>query len=753
MPQMQTFHKNVLLSLVLCVAITELLSAQIVHPIVPEIRCQQLMGGATVLVITWRPGTEDFDGLSRLRVTAGARIAILHLTNGESLPSDVMPWALDLVAARRKEEAAQSARVFDGRAFFLNLPDRVADSSDLQNLWNVDTLAVNIAQIIALVKPHVLLLCTGEGLQGKNAQDTIIENAIRIAAHRCAEGIYDNKNKLSAWQIQCLARSGLPSGRNNKYFLTGKPDKTSASKILAEASRSCYSSLSLSTPLHEKKALKYKILEQSGKSTSNYIVDRIQITSSTLRSLQKTVRTAGESLLNRKSTAALRVLSTLDSISVYLKAGLNRYSELDQRAMILWKGDLDYVQARDAEQHYEMNVSDSIVTERQVFFVHVKLLSPEYRRGINQIMFHKTKTEDWIINESLGTVYDLNRDSVFRILSPEHLPYNTPVALHGAHRLTLDDPFRFSIIHQGKTRAESAIITKEVLLRYSPRHASVIQTPIVPISQKSQLIVDSYNYTRDPVDGMLFVKDSICWSDTVRFSLFKKDDGRRDTFQLHWADGLPTGDYSVEIRGSSRSVGSFLGRTISPQPSSAKSIAIISDRVDSPLEEYFHEAGPRVKKVPWQQLSEGFLTNIDVLIVDRDTRIEYSSIEKNVGQWIRNGGRLIILPQFSSTDRIKFLTMNIAFVPSLPVKVNMCKSVDGYQKYLQTSDETIRGIIEYATPSILEPLITTKDGKIVLAQNKEGRGTILLSALDLDAWIGRVDPAGYNILAKIALSQ
>jgi hypothetical protein len=364
-------------------------------------------------------------------------------------------------------------------------------------------------------------------------------------------------------------------------------------------------------------------------------------------------------------------------------------------------------------------------------------------------LFHKTKKEDWAINESLERVFDLKRDSIFRILSPEKLNYNTPVALYGLHQLTLEEPFRFSIIHQGKTRSESFIITKEVQLRYSSRHASVVQTPIVPITNFNRVIVDSYNFTRDPVDGMLFIKDSICWSDTVRFSLFKKDEGRRDTFSLHWVEGLSTGDHRLEIRGSKHIVGSFIGRKIPIQPSWNTKIALISDRILSPLEEYFHVVGADAERITWQQISEKYLSNIDVLLLDRDTRIKSQSVVEIIGQWIRKGGRIIILPQYSISNHCNYFDKDIIFISTSPVKVNTLNAAGAYQEYLRESDAMMRGRIDCSTPSSYEGLITTIDGQLVLASKNDGQGSIILSALDLDLWIAQVDLIGYELLGKL----
>ncbi|RPI05086.1 MAG: PIG-L family deacetylase [Ignavibacteriae bacterium] len=749
---MQPFLKTVSISLFILFTASGWSSAQLQPPLSPDIRCQQLLFGPTVLVITARPGDEDFEGLSRLRVSAGARVAILYVTNGESLPSEIKPWSPALLEARRKEEAVSAAHRFNGRAYFLNTPDIVIDTLARREEWNGDSIASKIASVVKLVKPHLVLFCEGRLLKSENVQNKIIEQAIVKAAHQCAAGKITGGPGSAPWQVQCIASTARRSSRSRTIELIRNDARSRNSKSLAEQARSSYSSLLLPERQNKDDGIGYRILEQHGGSSSNVIIDRIQFPSPRLRPVRDAVRSAAESLFNGRPGSGAKVSSALESISLCLKEGLNRYSELDQRALILWKGDLDYFQSKETEQYVDVSVSDSMVTERQIFFVSVKSNDPKFRSGINQILFHKTKNEDWVINESLEHLFDLNKDSVFTILSPEHLPFNTPAALYGLDRLTLDEPFRFSVIHQGKSQHESAIITKEVVLRYSPRYASVVQTPVVPIAPSSFVVVDSYNFTRDPAEGMLFVKDSICWSDTVHISLMQKDEGRRDTFNLHWVNGLPPGDYPVEIRGSNRSVGSFVGRTIPLPQKTAQRVILLSDRTESPLEDYARLAGLDIKILPWQEFFRDSLAMTDAVIVDRDTRIDFSAFERKIHSWLDGGGRLILLPQFSMTDRIHLFKTDISFRAVMPFSAYRLKGSKNYQDFVRKSDSEVRGVIDGAVPSLFHPLLTTKDDYLVLAQRQLGRGFIIISALDFDVWIGRLDPAGFELVTKI-LSQ
>jgi len=126
-------------------------------------------------------------------------------------------------------------------------------------------------------------------------------------------------------------------------------------------------------------------------SRSAVLFDRVQIATPRLQSLGRMVRTAGESILKRRASSNKNIADALDGISSCLTEGLHQFSELDQRALINWKGDLDYFQAKDAENSVHITVSDSILTERQLFFIRVNIVNPLYRQGTNQIMFHKTK--------------------------------------------------------------------------------------------------------------------------------------------------------------------------------------------------------------------------------------------------------------------------------------------------------------------------------------------------------------------------
>ncbi|HLP15567.1 MAG TPA: PIG-L family deacetylase [Bacteroidota bacterium] len=742
--------------------------AQMLAPISPTIRAQQLKSGPTILVVALRPGQEDFNGLAMLRTTSGARLSFLYMTNGESVPSETGPWSQPIVAARRKEEARRTSIAFDGHAFFLNIPDVGLDSVSMEHAWRADSLTARMTRIVATVKPHLILLCTGADVTPAHVQGSLIASAVRSAADQCAKGFPDVR---SSWRVQCIAEAHHAAEQGAMSLTAAKTKETAEAKRLAATARSMYASLLLQ-PSHEQAPdrVHYRIIEQeAGNHPSRFILDGIHVSSPELRAVAQSVQRAGESLLSGATARARQsVAAAEESVSVHLQRGLKNYSELDQRALILWKGDLDYLHAKAAERYVDIQVSDSILTERQVFFLSVRFLRQELKSGINQLIFHKSKNEDWGFNETKTTIFDLNRDSIFRVLTPEHLSFNTPVALYGLGRTTLDDPFRFSIVHRGKSDAKSFIMTKEVTLRYSSRHASVVQTPVVPIAEGSRVIVDSYNFTRDPVDGAFFVNDSLCASDTVRFSLNDKDEHRTDTLHLRWASGSSIAEYKGRIGAGKRPIGTFIGRSLTMPSLGGKRIVLVSDRAASPLIEYFAMAGLHVSITPSRRITDALLSNTDVLMIDRDTQLDDFGHGASFVQWIRDGGRVIVLPQFSGSPARLFSPDTVAFRPTDLIQSNALKAVPEYQASLSapidgskdangaasaesvaSADGVVRGVIDVPASSQYEKLITTVDGKPVLVRKALGKGMVIVFSIDLDAWIGQRLPAGYAIFAKI----
>jgi hypothetical protein len=751
---MTTYLKKTILWLFTVIQTSHLISAQLKDPIPKDIRCQQLIHGPSVLVVTIRPGDEDFEGLSLLRQAYGARISFLHLTNGESVPSTVWPWDISLIAACRKDEAVRSAHVFGGNSYFLNIPDGVVDSSSLISNWNSDSLAIEIASVIKSVKPHLLLFNVGAISTIDNFQASIIEGVLLKAADRCSNGEGSERNILSTssrWKVQCLASTGYYQQRKKRYPLAKIDLDQRQVGSLSKKARDCYKSLAPFRLSDGANTKLYTILRQVSTTQPSYMIDRLQLTTPRLYAMHKIVQTAGRSIIKGQSKWRNKVGIALDSISACLKIGLQQFSELDQRALVNWKGDLDYFHAIDAERCFGIIVSDSILTERQVFFIGVKIQDSTYRQGTNQILFHKNRKEDWVINESMERVFDLNRDSLFRILTPERLSYTVPTALYGINQLTLEEPFRFSLIHEGKTRMESFIITKEVSIRYSSRHASVVQTPIVPISEKSILILDSYNFSRDPVDATLFVKDSICWSDTIRFTFSQKDEVRRDTFRLHFREDLRVGDYPLVIRSSRHIVGSCVARLVSNLPQVNFKIAVISNRGKSLLDDFFQMSEIQYEKFSPDEISDTLLHRFQVAIIDRETQIPKDGISKHIEEWTKQGGRIITLPQyFTSYDGFKFLA-NTSLNRIAPRKLNTMLAENSLQVNIVSSKAIVHGIIECHQPSYYQGLITTQEGQLLIAMKKVGLGTVILSAIDLDFWIAQLDLEAHQLMRKLIL--
>jgi hypothetical protein len=189
------------------------------------------------------------------------------------------------------------------------------------------------------------------------------------------------------------------------------------------------------------------------------------------------------------------------------------------------------------------------------------------------------------------------------------------------------------------------------------------------------------------------------------------------------------------------------------QHSRSTRIALVTDRVVSPLEEYFQILGVQAERISWRQISDTHLENKDVLIIDRDTRIEYPDLMAAIGQWIKNGGRVIILPQFSTTDQKNFLHLGISFHRKPSLNMNTLIAKKDYQKYLHGSAAIVRGVLHCSVPSAYEGLISTPDGRLVLASKHDGRGSIIISALDLDVWIAQVETIGYELFEKLIFFQ
>jgi hypothetical protein len=733
---------------------------QEIHKIVLD-----LQNPAVVVFIALRPGTEDFTALASLRLGQGAKVTTVFVTNGESIPNDAAGESQRLTAGRRKEEAYECATELGAQAYFLNLPDPgiLNSSQTLGSLWNKDTLSSRLAGILEAIHPDYIFL-TGDLLLGGSSSESmrmLREILIQVTRQNPA-GIKATKAPQRSTRV--FVDDGGPT---QKFRFDGsmKPQYSNhtAAQIGADALKH-YLSYRAQWPKLTNGARGYALAYPQIKPIPISFSSGVTIVPPHLKTLSDEIMKLTRGIDGSKSGDALFRLDLLvrkvDSTVQTVGGGFTPH---DQGILVRWKNDLEDLRCALLGVNVDFTLSDSLVTDNQIFVLSFNAFKPALSGGATSIYIPKSSNIEWIVNESLTRSFPFDGQSKFRILTPGQLAKNTPAASQGLAASRMRTNFLFMIVHRDTVRARSFIYRKEIPLRIAPLQSIELPNDIVVASQNNPLTFWIQNVSRDPVGGSVSVHDSVVRGGPK--SLLVK--GRKelsDTLHLSWKEDLPFGDYTAKVWTSKKEVGRFRGRKFPCEVNNPGTIGIVSSIALSSLEQAVRNLGLTTNGLTPDSAGVRSLSELHTTVIDRDafaTDQLDPGFERDLWQWVNDGGRLILLPQFHApstpfADRpIPRFEEGVATQPGAEVLVDTSYSLTYIPNRLNVGDwsgwmfSTAYGSLN-VSGSASEVSLRAKDsGAPLLTSTRVGKGTVVCVALNLDAQWMNVVPGAYRLLANI----
>ncbi len=706
-----------------------------------------------VLWIIPRPGAEDFEAIASLREMRGTRSQLLFMTNGEAAPDDRAEWSLAITAGRRKEEALSSARVLGGDAYYGNLPDR-AGSWPFVPRANLDTAVVNIARVIRMVRPSMVILARDRvtGL-GSRTEDSLFTDLLRQAIALAGEkGIMLSTPLPSArvWKVPVFMTPASPSIRS----VTIGPSRSSATSVtrVAAAARGAYESLS--AQLQPMPADRYTQSDGKIPRGMKRLGDGVMPVSSklkgTLREMQK-ISVGLERTRNLRRARSL-VDEGYRHVEEHLQSGLSALPEQDVRTIVSWKGTLDEIQYELAAPGLSVTVSDTLLIGRQVFMINVSVPKRVLRQGTTQIMFQLPADDRWIVNESLKRLFDLQKDSVFRVVTPLENQLSYPVPTFGLNALLLREPFRFAIIHDAPTSAGRFISVREVPLGFAAKDAGVILTPAVLAGSDDPVVIDSYNFSRDSTTGFYWVHDSLCTGTTHEFRLPKKGSVSRDTLSLAWDSVAVGSDHVIDIHAGRVVVGQVLGRAIAAPSLEGRTVGLRSPRRQSAIGSALRRMGAHV--VPMEGSVEGQkLADLNDLVIDRGARL--SAEDRTVLlAWARRGGNLVVAGNPDATWRFGSDSLWFAFTDPIPTTDTLAATNlhtrsegSGATRLIAWGVSPAWQQIRWSTGLAPQVQVKSPEGHPLVASLPLDEGRIVFVSLSMAAQLQMMNPDFFAVLA------
>ncbi|MFQ5798827.1 MAG: PIG-L deacetylase family protein, partial [Bacteroidota bacterium] len=457
----------------------------------------------------------------------------LYMTNGEATPSDFNGETPFRLAARRKEEAYRSMTYIGGETLFLNVSDAgiVNDRGKLEHFWNPDTVIAGLTEVIRTYRPDVVLINRdlrgepGVTLRQSTLQDFLL-NAIRAVQDSLQAGTTKVGSDMLSWKVQ---RIFVDKGTQKQPFQMNidlrHPIWKKSYREIAEEAVENYESLRAQIPAWRKQGDRsYTLLSPSRSEAPSSFDSGLELVSPRLQGIANDVAQLANLARTGGSANALGLLSTaIDSVVRALGWGTFKLTKPERRALITWKGRLEDLRCSLLDVDIQFEVSDSLVTRRQLFFLNFTNFKAKVGAGKTEILFPGVLTGNWVVDESLEHRFPFQVPREFRILTPKKLEFNTPLAVFGLDRAMVRTNLSFIILHQDSLPERNFQYRKDIPLRVGPRFSSEILTPVLYVTPGERLVYRFQNLTRDGVYGETFVEDSLVSSDHKRFHLRTKD--------------------------------------------------------------------------------------------------------------------------------------------------------------------------------------------------------------------------------------
>jgi hypothetical protein len=733
-----------------------------------------LQGGAVVLSVALQPGYEDLPLLSLLRTSLGARIVTVYVTNGDATPSDASGDAPQFVAAQRKEEAYQACRVIGGQSFFLNIPDPgIVDSrSALESAWNPDTLVFRLAAAIRSYRPDVVLLHRDfRGGDGTTVRLEMLGDDVRKAIS-AAERPSDKEKSVGIlpWTVQRVYLETAGGGRESvalpkdaMHPVWNKPCRSIGDEALAR-----YRTLRLQLPHWlGSGGRSYKRMVPAIAPREKVLLSGLPVVTPKLARIASVVRRAASKGQGGRMTASLAPVSAaIDSVERFFRRNAPSLNNAESRLVSEWKNRLEDLRCSVLGVGITVVPSESLITGNQLFFLRFTGYESATSKTHTKILFPMAIDHTWGINQSINYEFDFSAPSEFNVLSPQSLEYNTPGSLYGLSRPLVRTRFSFIIYHGDSIRSQNFVYRGEVQLRTGPRRSFELLTPAIRALAGEPVGYALLNFSRDPFEGEIFIRDSLIGIASKRIVLARKDDLIEDTLSLAPPKPLPPGEYTARLELSGRGgYRTFFARSFEASVDSGRNIALVTGVSRSSV-----AAALRRLRVPFLTLdsatAEGAdLRMVNVMVIDRDVSVAlpgFVSRMPAVLEWVRKGGHLIVLPQFSGKRNELQLPGGSAFLSSLGLSPASAVVVDSLHAVLRAPNKIHSGdwsnwVVARSWGAIQTtgwsgtetPVRSGADGAPLLVTGPEGKGRITLVGLDLSSQMINVHPGVHRLFANI----
>jgi hypothetical protein len=732
-----------------------------------------LSGSTVVLAFALQPGYEDIPLLAYLRTAKGTRVAVAYVTNGESTPTDEGGRNPASTAGERKEEAFAVMRALDANARFLNLPDPgvISSRGELEEIWGADTALARIGRVLHYFRPDVVLL------EGDQRGDTARSMRQRLLVDLVLKAI-GTPSKPGGKPDDAMSGNLSPSPRvfvesergerNTREAEYDRPHpvwKISYRLIASEAANE-YRGLRLQLPFWMGRGdRRYTSVKSGTTERLQSMVAGLPLIAPPLHSLAVAIRSVASRTVRGVYTPLLpEVVRAIDSLDLHLAWERRSVAGHDLRLLAAWKDGLESLRCSLLDLGLVYAPSESLVTEKQLFYLKFDGLPPRASGRGSRIYFPAAIDHSWGVNESVEYQFPFQPPQQFEVLTPRSMEYDSPAGQFGIRQSTLRTRFSFLIVHHDSAGRGSYLYRGEVLLRTGPKRMFEILTPVVRGIDGQPIICRLTNVSRDPFKGEISIDDTLLNSIQKSVSLKGKDAVVIDTVLLSLRSPLPQGDYPLSVMLPGGVNQSVILRSFEASIDSQARVALLTDINDSPIAHALDRLGVSWRRID-PSLESSSLSGTNVMILDRDA---LAGLRRAKGQaqtitsWVRGGGHLLVLPQHDVADGGSGFIPGFSFrrspllPPGAPLKIDTANLLLRSPNILSECDwdgwVVARSLcsVQVSPDLAASVLVSSADGNVpLLVTVAEGKGRITLVALDCISQLINVHPGVHRIFANL----
>jgi hypothetical protein len=727
----------------------------------------ELKNPSVILMIALAPGFEDRATIAYYRIARGATVNVAYITNAEDVPSDFSGEMFYQLAARRKEEAYQALSLLGVQSFFLNIPidEFSASDSNFHSSRNFfSALDSKLDTLITLVKPDVVVLNSDPLSFAEKVFPKGFSTRLAYLQHTLiafSRGHVSTIKRIFVQTNEVKKTVHVPVERRNSLW------KKTYLQIAKEAA-ACYKSLRFQIPLWERNERHdYRQVFPPAVKAPLFFDTGLPMFGPELKKLYPSIR---RSFAVENEKSAPKRLKTIEAAIRNVDASIDQYEHTlntsDLRILTAWKSRLENLRCVVLGINIPYSVSDSIVTPRQLFFFHIERLDTWMKDSTTQIVFPGTIEEDWVVNESQQSFYALNDSQTFRVLTPQKIQLTSTETTQGFSSLQNRTFFTFFIVHRDKNNIRNFIYRRQIPLIIAPFRSIEILTPQIATYRDSAVYVRVRSNVRDHSAGVMYISDSLVSSPKVKVSLPGKNYVVTDTVPLQWKDTLITSNHVVTLRaGGNLTIGSIVCRYLDVKSSAETKIGLYSVINNSPLYTALSRLGIKPEQLGSVQFTENNLSKLAVIVIDRFSAHSAFSSPRNITtlfQWVSNGGKLIMFPQYESEEKNPFLddTINFSYLPL--IGGNEAVQVDSADGVFETPNKIAANNFHGAMfPLSFGGLRGTFDNGMkvlmrseavhtpLLVERPMGKGSVYYCALNLFPRLLSLDETSYRLLANM----